>query len=46
MVEIALDPITDLIMVNFWLLGYAREQANYVQTRATSSMVPQQPQIT
>lgn len=25
MVKPALDPIADLTMVNFWLLGYARE---------------------
>lgn len=41
MVEPASNPTANLIMVNFWLLGYVKEQANYVQTRSTSSMVPQ-----
>jgi len=39
MLEPTSDPASDLIMVNFWLLKYAREQANYVQTRTTSSIV-------
>lgn len=43
MVEPASDPNFDLIMVNFWLLGYAREQANCVQTRVNSLIISQQP---
>jgi len=46
MVELASYLTADLTMVNFWILHYTGEQANYVQTRASSSTASQQAQVT
>lgn len=40
MIKPALDPTVYVTMINFWILGYIGEQANYAQIKASTSTSP------